>query len=413
MPTSRSSCRRSRVTTATLRTTSPTRCSPANRASVREFLLDTSVLHRMSGPLCDAVTGRNDSQRILEHLERSGLFVIRLDDRRHWFRYHSLLRDLLRYELRASDRARQRDRLRRAAAWHTDHNDLEVAAEYLVAAELWDELIEFLQTHGPSLLERGTIGAVNGWLEMAPEEITLDPDRCRAHLGGGTGHGGPHTRGRRDLGQLAVEPTSCPRGRKRSHTPYAASMVQFHLPADVALREAEHGLRLLDEIDDRTRPGSRSSASRHPTCSAACSEVAKGRSLHHSGDLPAARDVLTGVVENDDSRRLAVRRRGDRVARARRGAARQPPPGAVSRRPRAAHRATVRSGEPRRVRRRVPCARAHPPPAGRARPRRDQPGRSAPSDPAQRQAHVVVGARPRGGAARASARIAPTTVSTC
>ncbi len=115
---------------------------------IREFLLDTSVLRRMSGPLCDAVTGRGDSQRILEHLERSGLFVIRLDDRRRWFRYHSLLRDLLRYELRASDRARQRDRLQRAAAWHVEQNDLEVAADYLVVAELWDELIDFLGVHG-------------------------------------------------------------------------------------------------------------------------------------------------------------------------------------------------------------------------------------------------------------------------
>ena len=61
---------------------------------------------------------------------------------RRWFRYHSLLRDLLRFELQASDHARQRDRLQRAAMWHIEQNDLEVAADYLVVAELWEDLVD-------------------------------------------------------------------------------------------------------------------------------------------------------------------------------------------------------------------------------------------------------------------------------
>src|SRR5260370_9655193 len=62
---------------------------------VREFLLETSVLERLSGPLCDAVTGRAGSQVLLEQVERAGLFLVPLDDVRGWWRYHQLFADLL------------------------------------------------------------------------------------------------------------------------------------------------------------------------------------------------------------------------------------------------------------------------------------------------------------------------------
>ena len=68
---------------------------------VRAFLLETSVLERLSGELCDAVTGRAGSQALLEQAERAGLFVIPLDEVRGWWRYHHLFADLLRARLQA------------------------------------------------------------------------------------------------------------------------------------------------------------------------------------------------------------------------------------------------------------------------------------------------------------------------
>ena len=68
---------------------------------VREFLLETSVLERLSGELCDAVTGRPGSQALLEQAERAGLFVVPLDEVRGWWRYHHLFADLLRARLQA------------------------------------------------------------------------------------------------------------------------------------------------------------------------------------------------------------------------------------------------------------------------------------------------------------------------
>ena len=87
---------------------------------VRTFLLETSVLERLSGPLCDAVTGRTGSQALLEQVERAGLFLVPLDEVRGWWRYHHLFADLLRARLGATARTRgatalQRGRLVRRA----------------------------------------------------------------------------------------------------------------------------------------------------------------------------------------------------------------------------------------------------------------------------------------------------------
>ena len=88
---------------------------------VRTFLLETSVLERLSGPLCDAVTGRTGSQALLEQVERAGLFLVPLDEVRGWWRYHHLFADLLRARLRAGTArpggaaAPQRGRLVRGA----------------------------------------------------------------------------------------------------------------------------------------------------------------------------------------------------------------------------------------------------------------------------------------------------------
>ena len=62
---------------------------------VRHFLLQTSILDRLSGPLCDAVTGQDGGRAMLEALERENLFLVSLDDRRRWYRYHHLFADVL------------------------------------------------------------------------------------------------------------------------------------------------------------------------------------------------------------------------------------------------------------------------------------------------------------------------------
>ena len=85
---------------------------------LREFLLRTSILERLSAPVCDAVTGRSDGIARLEEIQRANLFLVSLDSRGQWFRYHHLFRDLLRLELARSEPGLAAGLHRRACAWH-------------------------------------------------------------------------------------------------------------------------------------------------------------------------------------------------------------------------------------------------------------------------------------------------------
>ena len=94
---------------------------------MRDFLRQTSILERLSAPLCDDLTGRDDSAAVLEHLEAANLFLLPLDNRREWFRYHVLFAEVLRLSLTAQE---QIDLHRRAAAWFETHGWTESAAQH-------------------------------------------------------------------------------------------------------------------------------------------------------------------------------------------------------------------------------------------------------------------------------------------
>ena len=101
---------------------------------VRRFLLETSVLERLSGDLCDAVTGRPGSQALLEQAERAGLFLVPLDEVRGWWRYHHLFADLLRARLQQEQPGGIAQLHRHAAAWHEEHGLADDAIRHAVAA---------------------------------------------------------------------------------------------------------------------------------------------------------------------------------------------------------------------------------------------------------------------------------------
>ena len=103
-------------------------------AQVRTFLLETSVLERLSGPLCDAVTGRAGSQALLEQVERAGLFLVPLDEVRGWWRYHHLFADLLRARLQAEQPGRAAQLHHNAAAWYEQHGLADEAIMHAAAA---------------------------------------------------------------------------------------------------------------------------------------------------------------------------------------------------------------------------------------------------------------------------------------
>jgi len=146
-------------------------------AEIRAFLLRTSVLDRLSGPLCDAVTGCEEAQRILEKMERSNLFLVRLDTRRHWYRYHHLFGDLLRHELDRAEPGLATVLHRRAWAWHEAHGNLAEAIGHAIGAGDLAEAQELIASGWHACFNEGLVETVESWLDRLPSQIVADDAR--------------------------------------------------------------------------------------------------------------------------------------------------------------------------------------------------------------------------------------------
>jgi LuxR family maltose regulon positive regulatory protein len=135
-----------------------------------EFLLKTSVLERMSAALCDALTGRNDGQQMLERLDRENLFVIALDDERRWYRYHHLFADVLRSRLQGEQPEKIRELHRRAAAWYELNGWTSEAIRHALAAQEHDRAADLVEQVARKMWNRGEVMTLLSWLEALPEE---------------------------------------------------------------------------------------------------------------------------------------------------------------------------------------------------------------------------------------------------
>src|SRR5215470_11458280 len=152
---------------------------------VREFLLETSVLSRLSADLCDAVTGREGGQVMLERIERAGLFLVPLDEVRGWWRYHQLFADLLRARLRAEQPGRVQALHRAAAAWCEEHGLADDAVRHALAAGEVAWAARLVERHVEELLGRGERVTVRRWLSALPaESVRGRPRLCLAQAYG-------------------------------------------------------------------------------------------------------------------------------------------------------------------------------------------------------------------------------------
>jgi LuxR family maltose regulon positive regulatory protein len=141
---------------------------------VRDFLLATSILPRLSGPLCAAVTGREDARSILEHLERSNLFLVALDDRRTWYRYHHLFGDVLRARLLDDQAGRVPELRRRASAWYADNGDPYEAISQALAGDHPVRAAELIERAAPEMQRARQEGQLRRWLESLPTSVFDD-----------------------------------------------------------------------------------------------------------------------------------------------------------------------------------------------------------------------------------------------
>jgi LuxR family maltose regulon positive regulatory protein len=141
-----------------------------------EFLLRTSVLEPMCPSLCDAVLERDDSAQMLEQLERENLFVVALDHRRRWFRYHHLFREMLQGELERREPGLLSRLSRRAASWCEANGQPEVAIDYYAAARDTDELARLITMLAFPYYRSGRVTTVERWLALFD-----DPELLKRH----------------------------------------------------------------------------------------------------------------------------------------------------------------------------------------------------------------------------------------
>jgi LuxR family transcriptional regulator, maltose regulon positive regulatory protein len=152
---------------------------------VRAFLLETSVLERLTGELCDAVTGCVGGQAMLEQVERAGLFVVPLDEVRGWWRYHHLFADLLRARLQAEQPGRVPALHRAAAAWCEEHDLADDAVRHALASGDAAWAARLVERHIETMLGRSEGVTLRRWLSALPAQSVRDrPQLCLAQAFG-------------------------------------------------------------------------------------------------------------------------------------------------------------------------------------------------------------------------------------
>jgi LuxR family transcriptional regulator, maltose regulon positive regulatory protein len=141
--------------------------------TIRRFLLGTSILERLSGPLCDAVLEGEGSAALLRELERSNLFLVPLDQRREWYRYHHLFAELLRVELASREPGLLETLHRRAAAWHQQAGNPDEAIGHASAAGEFVQAAALIARHWLTYWRRGQRATVARWLDGLPDEAIM------------------------------------------------------------------------------------------------------------------------------------------------------------------------------------------------------------------------------------------------
>ena len=141
---------------------------------VKNFLLCTSILDRMCGPLCDAVLldSSASGRETLEHLEHTNLFIISLDNERHWYRYHHLFGSLLRQRLRQSQTPEEIAKYNiRASEWYENNSDPAQAFHHAIAAEDFNRAAMLAEKYWKGMNESFQSAAWLGWVKQLPEEL--------------------------------------------------------------------------------------------------------------------------------------------------------------------------------------------------------------------------------------------------
>ncbi len=138
---------------------------------IQSFLVETAILERLTGPLCAAVTGRSDSQAVLDQLNRANLFLEPLDNEQRWYRYHRLFADLLQQRLRQMQPNLVPTLHRRASLWYQQNGLIAEAIHHALSARDFDRAAALIEEAMQAIWARGEIATPLNWLKAFPDDV--------------------------------------------------------------------------------------------------------------------------------------------------------------------------------------------------------------------------------------------------
>jgi LuxR family transcriptional regulator, maltose regulon positive regulatory protein len=140
---------------------------------IQKFLLNTSILKRLSGPLCDALLDQKGSQATLENLEKANLFLVSLDNDRKWYRYHHLFADLLNARLEQQSLEKIPELNVRCSKWYEANRFMDEAVEHALAARDYVRACRLIDQLAGPMISRSAGFILQGWIEQLPPEIAV------------------------------------------------------------------------------------------------------------------------------------------------------------------------------------------------------------------------------------------------
>jgi LuxR family maltose regulon positive regulatory protein len=252
----------------------------------RSFLLQTSILGRLSGPLCDALTGGSDSQDRLEELERSNLFLVPLDYKRQWYRYHHLFADLLRSELQRTAATLLPGLHHRASQWYAANGAVPEAVDHAIWGGDLREAGELVAANWNVCFSEGLVVTVQSWLDRLPVDMVLEDARLCLTRGWVARHTG-------NLGDVERWAQAAERGRALGPLRDGISTIE----SSICLLRAGHRY-MVGDLSGGEGPARRAlqlEAAGAPRWRATAL-VTLGANLTWQGKVDEARDLLTDVV---------------------------------------------------------------------------------------------------------------------
>ena len=227
---------------------------------VQAFLLETSILNRLCGPLCDAVTNRDDGQQMLEQIERENLFLILLDDERYWYRYHHLFSDMLRSRLRQTRASSELEDLHgRASQWLASAELIDECVSHAVTARDFELAANVLEDSGSRYFVESWGNLGTKWAAQIPDTVMIQHPLLALNIGMWHGYLGRAALAQQyvDSARTGLDSLSLPEAETDELLGYAdtieALSATINYDTERAMTATERALQRLPEHQIRLR----------------------------------------------------------------------------------------------------------------------------------------------------------------